>query len=77
MEMATADDEDLKIKPKPRKRKPKKVIPVGKNGLKKRRVEKSRQSFDEKGYMGMSLFHFFHPRSLPEFCTVPNVKSGH
>jgi DNA polymerase delta subunit 3 len=51
VEMAAAD-EDLKIKPPPRKRKPKKVIPVGRNGLKKRRVEKSRTSFDEKGYMG-------------------------
>ncbi|KIM74243.1 hypothetical protein PILCRDRAFT_828402 [Piloderma croceum F 1598] len=50
VEMA-AGDEDLKIKPPPRKRKPKKVIPVGRNGLKKRRVEKSRTSFDEKGYM--------------------------
>jgi DNA polymerase delta subunit 3 len=51
VEMVAAD-EDLKIKPPPRKRKPKKIIPVGRNGLKKRRVEKSRTSFDEKGYMG-------------------------
>jgi DNA polymerase delta subunit 3 len=50
VDMAAADEEP-KIKPQPRKKKPKKVIPVGRNGLKKRRVEKSRTSFDEKGYM--------------------------
>ena len=54
-----AADEDLQIKPQPRKRKPKKVIPVGRNGLKKRRVEKSRTSFDEKGYMGRFLSFSF------------------
>src|ERR1700683_541236 len=52
VDMVTADEKP-KIKPQPRKKKkPKKVIPVGRNGLKKRRVEKSRTSFDEKGYMG-------------------------
>lgn len=56
VEMAAA--EDPQIKPQPRKRKPKKVIPVGRNGLKKRRVEKSRTSFDEKGYMGRFPFFF-------------------
>lgn len=54
VDMAAADEEP-KIKPQLRKKKPKKVIPVGRNGLKKRRVEKSRTSFDEKGYMGTSL----------------------
>jgi hypothetical protein len=60
VQMATAAsaDEGLKIKPPTRKRKTKKVIPVGRNGLKKRRVEKSRTSFDEKGYMGF-LFYFY------------------
>ncbi|KAI0303654.1 hypothetical protein B0F90DRAFT_1308269 [Multifurca ochricompacta] len=33
-------------------RKPKKVIPVGRNGLKKRRVVRSRMTTDEKGYLG-------------------------
>jgi len=42
---AASADEELKIKPQPRKKKPKKVIAVGRNGLKKRRVE----NFD--GYM--------------------------
>ena len=49
-------DEDLVDdvpKPKPRKRKEKKVIPVGRNGFKKKRVVKSRMRVDEKGYMGM------------------------
>jgi DNA polymerase delta subunit 3 len=33
-------------------RKPKKEVPVGRNGLKKRRVVKSRMTTDEKGYFG-------------------------
>jgi hypothetical protein len=37
----TAADEDLKMKPPPHKRKPKKIVLVGRIGLKKRRVEKS------------------------------------
>lgn len=44
------DDTDF-VKPQPKKRKPKKVIPVGRNGLKKKRVEKSRMK-EENGYMG-------------------------
>lgn len=35
-------------------RKPKKELPVGRNGLKKRRVVKSRMTTDEKGYFGAS-----------------------
>jgi len=46
----------MKAKPKPRPRKKEgKVVPVGQNGLKKRRNMKSRMRVDEKGYMGMSL----------------------
>ena len=33
-------------------RKPKKEVPVGRNGLKKRRTVKSRMTTDEKGYFG-------------------------
>ena len=33
-------------------RKPKKQVPVGSNGLKKRRVVKSRMKTDDKGYFG-------------------------
>ncbi|KAH0582838.1 hypothetical protein H2248_010744 [Termitomyces sp. 'cryptogamus'] len=56
-EKPAAVDEDVEMdnvivpKAKPKKRAPKKVIPVGKNGLKKRRVVKSRSRVDEKGYM--------------------------
>lgn len=46
------DSDDPAPKKEPRKRKPKKVIPVGRNGLKKKRVVKSKTDFDEKGYMG-------------------------
>ncbi|KDQ31817.1 hypothetical protein PLEOSDRAFT_1100343 [Pleurotus ostreatus PC15] len=38
-------------KPKPRARKTKKVIPVGSNGLKKKRVMKTEKFVDDKGYM--------------------------
>ncbi|KAG6897428.1 hypothetical protein C0992_001589 [Termitomyces sp. T32_za158] len=57
-EKPAAVDEDVDMdlpmdlpKAKAKKRAPKKVIPVGKNGLKKRRVIKSRSSVDDKGYM--------------------------
>ena len=47
-------DYDVDDIPKPRrKKKEKKVIPVGKNGLKKRRVVKTRTAMDDKGFMGM------------------------
>lgn len=47
------DDEPAEVKrKKPRKKAEKKVVPVGRNGLKKKRVVKSRMSTDAKGYMG-------------------------
>ncbi len=49
------DDVDMADETAPapkKKRKEKKVIPVGRNGLKKKRVVKSRESIDAKGYMG-------------------------
>ncbi|KAK0489024.1 DNA polymerase subunit Cdc27-domain-containing protein [Armillaria novae-zelandiae] len=48
------DDVDMADETVPapkRKRKEKKVIPVGRNGLKKKRVVKSRESIDAKDYM--------------------------
>lgn len=50
-----SDPEPVPIKTKPRKKKEKKVIPVGRNGLKKRRVMKSRTSVDNRGYIGVSI----------------------
>ena len=57
------DEEDVEMeeeepKPKPQRRKKvvKKVWPVGRNGLKKRRVEKTRVTTDAKGYMGTLSF---------------------
>ncbi|KAI9063168.1 hypothetical protein FKP32DRAFT_1666607 [Trametes sanguinea] len=44
-------EEEEVSKPKPKKKKEKKVIPVGRNGLKKKRVVKSRMTMDSKGYM--------------------------
>ena len=49
VQMSDSDSEPVKPK---RKRKEKKVWPVGKNGLKKRRVVKSKMTTDERGYMG-------------------------
>lgn len=51
VQMSDTDSEPVKPK---RKRKEKKVWPVGKNGIKKRRVMKSKMTTDEKGYMGMN-----------------------
>ena len=47
------DNEPADVKPKrSRKKAEKEVGPVGRNGLKKKRVVKSRMSTDAKGYMG-------------------------
>ncbi|EIW61840.1 uncharacterized protein TRAVEDRAFT_44661 [Trametes versicolor FP-101664 SS1] len=46
-----SEDEDAAPKPKPRKKAQKKVVPVGRNGLKKKRIMKSRMTVDAKGYM--------------------------
>jgi hypothetical protein len=76
MAAAASADEGMKIKPPPRKRKTKKVIPVGRNGLKKRRVEKSRTSFDEKGYMGGFSFLFLFGWLVGSSCGF-HVRVGH
>lgn len=45
------------VKPKHRRKaSKKKPIPIGKNGLKKKKVLKSRKKMDDKGYMSGSLF---------------------
>lgn len=54
-----ADDMDVDDEPivkKPKKRRPAKVIPVGRNGLKKKRVVKTRTTTDAKGYIRMYSF---------------------
>ncbi|KAF9047145.1 hypothetical protein BDZ89DRAFT_1058212 [Hymenopellis radicata] len=53
VETKDEDDMDVDVPPVPKKkttRKPKVVIPVGKNGLKKRRIVKERVTQDAKGY---------------------------
>jgi DNA polymerase delta subunit 3 len=50
------EEEEVEVLPK-KKRQPKKVIPVGSNGIKKKRVMKSRMHTDEKGFMGESVFN--------------------
>lgn len=49
-------EEEVPAKPKPKPRKPKNVIPVGRNGLKKRKVTKTRRTMDASGYMRAFLF---------------------
>jgi DNA polymerase delta subunit 3 len=58
MEDREPEPEPEPARPRARKtqRKPKKEVPVGRNGLKKRRVVKSRLTTDEKGYFGASAF---------------------
>jgi DNA polymerase delta subunit 3 len=56
------DDVGLAPVPKPKaKRKPKKNIPVGKNGLKKKRVMKSRTTQDAKGFIGAAASSLCFP----------------
>ncbi|KAF8623052.1 hypothetical protein AX15_006558 [Amanita polypyramis BW_CC] len=54
--MAQDQDVDIEMEDEvpramPKQRKPRKVAPVGRNGLKKRRATKTRTKVDEKGYM--------------------------
>ena len=51
-DVVMTDDPDPEPIAKPKKKRVKKVIPVGRNGLKKKRVVKSRTKKDDKGYMG-------------------------
>jgi len=48
------EEEEEEPKPRAKKRRSKKVVPVGRNGLKKHCVMKSRTTTDAKGYMRMS-----------------------
>lgn len=52
------ESEEEREKPK-RKRKEKKVVPRGKNGLRKKRIVKTRTEVDDKGYMGTLKFNFY------------------
>lgn len=55
------DDEPPEVKPKRSRKRAGKVVPVGSNGLKKKRVVKSRMSLDAKGYMGALLLQIRGP----------------
>lgn len=63
MEMGEDREQEPEPEPEPvraptrKPRKPKKEVPVGRNGLKKRRVVKSRMTTDDKGYFGASFTH--------------------
>ncbi|KAJ7483179.1 DNA polymerase subunit Cdc27 [Mycena latifolia] len=68
------DMSDGESKPAPVKRKPKKVIPVGKNGLKKRRVVKSKTRVDEKGYMVTDDYSEYESVDEEEEAPAPKSK---
>lgn len=57
------DEDAPKAKAKPKPRKAKAVIPIGSNGLKKKKVTKTRRTKDANGYMGMCS-----PCSCSELC---------
>lgn len=65
------EDEDEDVKPQAKKRKSRKVVPVGRNGLKKRRVLKSRTTTDAKGYMQTEDYSSYE--SVSEEEAVPEV----
>jgi len=49
------DHEDISLEEEPVHKRPRKIKeewPVGRNGLRKRRIEKERMSTDDQGYMG-------------------------
>ncbi|KAF8166553.1 DNA polymerase subunit Cdc27, partial [Mycena galopus ATCC 62051] len=73
-EVIDVDMADKDTKPAPVKRKPKKVVPVGKNGLKKKRIVKSRSRIDEKGYMVMEDFSEYESVDEEEPAPAPKVK---
>lgn len=60
VDMAEVDEDDALEDdvPKPiktKKKREKKTVPVGRNGLPKRRIEKTRTLTDDKGFMGMFI----------------------
>lgn len=59
--------EEEEVKPVPKKKRTKKVVPVGSNGLKKRRVVKSRMTTDAKGYMGMQFIYHLYKNCVSHF----------
>lgn len=68
------DDEPPEVKrKKPRKKAEKKAVVVGKNGLRKKRVMKSRVSLDEKGYRGRFRFRSLRMLTLK---AVPSSDRG-
>lgn len=71
-----ADDMDTDDEPivKPKKRAPKRVVPVGRNGLKKKRVIKSRTTTDAKGYMQTEDYSSYESVEEGDVQTEPATK---
>ncbi|KAJ7881198.1 DNA polymerase subunit Cdc27 [Mycena leptocephala] len=75
MEVVDAHMSDGDSKPAPVKRKPKKVVPVGKNGLKKKRIVKSKMRIDEKGYMVTEDYSEYESVDEEEPAPPPKAKA--
>ncbi|VDB85733.1 unnamed protein product [Peniophora sp. CBMAI 1063] len=70
----TSEDEPVVTK-KPA-RKPRKVVPVGKNGLKKRRIIKSRTAMDDKGFVVTEDYSEYESVDEEEPAPPPAEKKG-
>ncbi|KAJ7830832.1 DNA polymerase subunit Cdc27-domain-containing protein [Mycena leptocephala] len=75
MEVVDTHMSDGDSKPAPVKRKPKKVVPVGKNGLKKKRIVKSKMRIDEKGYMVTEDYSEYESVDEEEPAPPPKAKA--
>ncbi|OCH94050.1 hypothetical protein OBBRIDRAFT_789574 [Obba rivulosa] len=75
---AVQDSEPERAKLNSKKRKEKKVVPVGRNGLKKKRVMKTRTKIDEKGYMVTEDYSSYESvdDDEPEAAVEAPVKKG-
>ncbi|TFL01967.1 DNA polymerase subunit Cdc27-domain-containing protein [Pterulicium gracile] len=68
-------DHSREVKPLPKQRKPKKVVPIGANGLKKKRVVKTRSKTDEKGYQVTEDYSDYESVDEEEPAPAPKVKA--
>ncbi|KAJ7089874.1 DNA polymerase subunit Cdc27 [Mycena belliarum] len=75
-EIEDVDMSDGESMPAPTKPKPKrKVVPIGRNGLKKRRVVRSKMRVDEKGYMVTDDYSEYESVEEGEEAPAPKAKT--
>lgn len=59
------EEVDAAPKKQPKKKKEKKIAPMGRNGLKKKRVVKQKTFMDDGGYFGIHIRSYVRSRSDP------------